>query len=150
MGVPNNITLDAVTPGMELGPVVYGPLTREDLVRYAHASGDDNPIHQDDEYARSQGAPSVFAHGMLGAGFLAHAVSDWFGGPTHLERYKVRFTTRIWPGDELVCTAKVDEIEDGMVRVTIEAWRRGPGPEGLGLAEEQVALVGEADVALPE
>ncbi len=150
MGVPNNITLDAVTPGMELGPVVYGPLTREDLVRYAQASGDDNPIHQDDEYARSQGAPSVFAHGMLGAGFLAHAVSDWFGGPTHLERYKVRFTARIWPGDELVCTAKVDEIEDGIVRVTIEAWRRGPGPEGLGLAEEQVALVGEADVALPE
>ncbi|MEO8322949.1 MAG: MaoC/PaaZ C-terminal domain-containing protein [Actinomycetota bacterium] len=150
MGAPSNITLDAVTPGMDLGPVVYGPLSREDLVRYARASGDDNPIHQDDEYARSQGAPSVFAHGMLSAGYLAHAVSDWFGGPTNLQRYKVRFTARMWPGDEIVCTGKVQEIEDGVIKVTMEACRRGPGPEGLGLEEEQVALLGEADVVLPE
>jgi acyl dehydratase len=150
MGAPNTMTLDSVTPGMELGPVVYGPLTREDLVGYAHASGDDNPIHQDDEYARSQGAPSVFAHGMLSAGFLAHAVADWFGGPTHLQRYKVRFTARAWPDDELVCTGRVDAIEDGVVKVTLEARRRGPGPEGLDLAGEELALLGEADIALPD
>ena len=150
MGAPQHITLEGITPGMDFGPVVFGPLSREDFVRYAEASGDDNPIHQDEEYARSQGAPTVFAMGMLAAGYLAHAVADWFGGPQHVARYKVRFTTRTWPGDEIICTGKVDAIEDGVVKVTIEAWRRGPGPEGLDLAEEQVALVGEADVALPE
>ena len=150
MGAPQHITLEGITPGMDFGPVVFGPLSREDFVRYAEASGDDNPIHQDEEYARSQGAPTVFAMGMLAAGYLAHAVADWFGGPQHVARYKVRFTTRAWPGDEIICTGKVDAIEDGVVKVTIEAWRRGPGPEGLDLAEEQVALVGEADVALPE
>ncbi|MPZ68820.1 MAG: hypothetical protein GEU71_04755 [Actinobacteria bacterium] len=135
---------------MELGPVVFGPFTREDFVRYAEASGDDNPIHQDDEYARLQGAPSVFAMGMLPAGYLAHAASDWFGGPTHVQRFKVRFTTRTWPGDEIVCTGKVEEIADGVIKVRLEARRRGPGPDGLDLDEEQIALTGEADIVLPE
>ena len=150
MGVPENITLESVTPGMELGPVVFGPFSREDFVRYAHASGDDNPIHQDEEYARSQGAPSVFAMGMLPAGYLAHAAVDWFGGPTNLQRFKVRFTTRTWPGDEIVCSGVVDEITDGVIKVKLEARRRGPGPDGLDLDEEQIALLGEVDVVLPE
>ena len=148
MSEPQTLTLDAVTPGMDLGEVVFGPLTREDFVRYANASGDDNPIHQDEDYARASGAPTVFAMGMLPAGYLAHAVSDWFGGPQNLARYKVRFTNRVWAGDELVCTAKVVAIEDGIVKVTIEARRRGKGPEGLGLDEEQTAIIGEADVVL--
>ena len=150
MTEPQNITLDNVVPGMDLGEVVYGPVRRDDFVRYADASGDDNPIHQDEAYAQRSGAPTVFAMGMLNAGYLAHAVSDWFGGPQNLRRYKVRFTTRVWPGDELVCTGKVVAIEDGLVKVTLEARRRGKGPEGLGLDEEQTAIIGEADIALPE
>jgi acyl dehydratase len=148
MSEPSNITLEAIVPGMDLGEVIFGPVSREDFVAYANASGDDNPIHQDEEYARASGAPTVFAMGMLNAGYLAHAVSDWFGGPQNLRRYKVRFTNRVWPGDELVCTGKVVSIDDGIVKVTIEARRRGKGPEGLGLDEEQTAIVGEADVAL--
>lgn len=144
------VTLDGITPGMELEEVVYGPFERADFVRYAEASGDNNPIHQDEDYARSSGAPTVFAMGMLPAGYLAHAVSDWFGGPTNLRRFKVRFTTRTWPGDEIVCTGRVVAIEDGIVKVTLEAKRRGKGPEGLGLDEEQTAIVGEADIELPE
>ncbi|MEA2453307.1 MAG: hypothetical protein QOG04_2017 [Actinomycetota bacterium] len=148
MTEPANITLDAVTPGMDLGEVVYGPVEREDFVRYANASGDDNPIHQDEAYAQKSGAPTVFAMGMLNAGYLAHAVSDWFGGPQNLQRFKVRFTNRVWPGDELVCTGRVVAIEDGVVKVTLDARRRGKGPEGLGLDEEQSALTGEADIVL--
>ncbi len=150
MGTPQSISLDAITPGMELGPVVFGPMSREDFVRYAAASGDDNPIHQDEAYAQSQGAPTVFAMGMLPAGYLAHAVADWFGGPQHISRYKVRFTTRSWPGDEIVCTGKVESIEGSTVTVSLEARRRGAGPETLGLDEEQVALLGEADIDLPD
>ena len=145
---PKRLTLEGVTPGMDFDEIVFGPLSREDFVRYAEASGDDNPIHQDEAYAQASGAPTVFAMGMLNAGYLAHAVSDWFGGPQNIRRYKVRFTNRVWPGDELVCTGKVVSIEDGLVKVTVEARRRGKGPEGLGLDEEQTAIIGEADIAL--
>jgi acyl dehydratase len=148
--VPDVITMDGISPGMEFGETVFGPLERADIVRYAGASGDFNPIHTDEGYARGTGAPTVFAMGMLPAGYLGHAVSDWFGGPQHLRRYKVRFTTRVWPGDELVCTGRVVSIEDGIVNVTVEARRRGPGPEGASLPDEETAIVGEADVELPE
>lgn len=137
-------------PGMDLAEKVYGPVSREDFVRYAEASGDDNPIHQDEEYAKKSGAPTVFAMGMLSAGYLANALSEWFGGAHHIRRYKVRFTNRVWPGDEIVCTGKVVSIEDGLVNVSISASRRGKGPESLGLDEEQTAIVGEADIELPE
>lgn len=148
MSEVQTITLDQIAPGHEFGEVVFGPFVREDFVRYAEASGDDNPIHQDEVYAQANGAPTIFAMGMLPAGYLAHAVSDWFGGPTNLRRFKVRFTTRTWVGDEIVCTGRVTAIEDGIVKVALEARRRGKGPEGLGLDEEQTAIIGEADVEL--
>jgi acyl dehydratase len=150
MSAPQRIALDGVSPGMELGEVVFGPLQQADIVRYAGASGDFNPIHIDEDYARRTGAPTVFAMGMLPAGYLAHAASDWFAGPQHLKRFKVRFTTRVWPGDEIVCVGRVTELNDGVVSVALEARRRGSGPEGLDLPEEQVAIVGEADFQLPE
>lgn len=149
MAEVQRISLDAVTPGMQLGQMVYGPMQREDFKAYADASGDDNPIHQDDEYARKTGAPSVFAMGMLPAGYLAHALSDWFGGPQHLRRFKVRFTTRSWPDDEIVCDGRVVSIEGNLVRVEVEARRRGEGPPELNLEHEQLALTGEADIELP-
>lgn len=150
MSAPHSITIAGIAPGMEFGEVVFGPLAQADIVRYAGASGDFNPIHIDERYARSTGAPTVFAMGMLPAGYLAHAVSDWFGGPQHLTRFKVRFTTRVWPGDEIVCVGRVSEIVDGVVKVVLEARRRGPGPESLHLPKEETAIVGEADVELPE
>jgi acyl dehydratase len=121
-----------------------------DIVRYAGASGDFNPIHIDEGYALSTGAPTVFAMGMLPAGYVGHALSDWFGGPQHLRRLKVRFTTRVWPGDEIVCSGRVVAVEDGIVKTTIEARRRGPGPGEIELPEEETAIVGEADVELPQ
>ena len=60
-------------------PVTYGPLTRSDLVRYAGASGDFNPLHHDHEFATKAGLPDVMAHGMLSAGLLASALTQWFG-----------------------------------------------------------------------
>ncbi len=150
MSNPGSISLESITPGMDLGEVVFGPIDRDDIKRYAEASGDDNPIHQDEEYARSTGAPTVFAMGMLPAGYLAHAASDWFGGPQNLRRFKVRFTTRVWPGDELACTGRVDSIDGRLVVVLLEARRRGSGPEGAGVPDEEVAIVGEAQIELPQ
>lgn len=143
------VSLDAIEPGMDLDEIVFGPITRSDIVRYAGASGDFNPIHIDEDYARSTGAPTVFAMGMLPAGYLAHAVAEWFGGPHRLRRFKVRFTSRVWPGDEIVCTGTVTAIENGLVKATFEARRRGDGPEGANLKHEETAIIGDADIELP-
>ena len=139
-----------IEESMQLKELVFGPLTREDFVRYANVSGDDNPIHQDEEYARKSGAPTVFAMGMLNAGYLATAVSQWFGGAQNIKRFKVRFTTRVWAGDEVGCSGRVVSIQDGIATVAVEAKRRGKGPEGLGLDEEETAITGEADIDISE
>ena len=149
MTLPHDIDLTKVEPGTRFGPAVFGPLQRVDFVRYAGASGDFNPIHTDEGYARATGAPTVFAMGMLPAGYLGHAVSDWFGGPQNLKRFKVRFTTRVWPDDELVCSGTVVGVEEGVIKVQLEARRRGKGFEGLNLPTEETAILGEADIGLP-
>jgi acyl dehydratase len=82
------------------GPVAYGPLTRTDLVRYAGASGDFNPLHHDHQFASNAGLPDVMAHGMLSAGLLASALTKWFGTGS-VRRYSIRFRSPVWPGDVL-------------------------------------------------
>jgi len=84
----------------------FGPLTRTDIVRYAGASGDMNPIHHDDGFAREAGLPTVMAHGMLSAGLLSSFVTRWFG-PGSVCRYAVRFRDRVWPGDTLRAEGEV-------------------------------------------
>ena len=138
----------ASEPGRELPEVVFGPLAQVDIVRYAGASGDFNPIHIDPGYARAMGAPTVFAMGMLPAGFLASALSDWIGGAENLRRYEVRFTARVWPGDEIVCAGRVTEEGAGRVTIELEARRRGRGPEGFGAVEEEVAVAGRAEAEI--
>ena len=93
-------------PGATIPPVVVENLTRTDLVRYAGASGDFNPIHHDETFARAAGNPTVFGHGMLTAGFVARCLTD-FVGAGNLRRYKVRFATRVWPGDTITCAGRV-------------------------------------------
>ena len=145
---PKALTLEGVEEGLELEEKVFGPVTREDFIRYAKASGDDNPIHQDEEYARRSGAPTVFAMGMLNAGYLATALGQWFGGADNLRRFKVRFTNRVWAGDEVACSGRVVSVQNGIVTVALEVKRRGAGPEGLNLDNEQLAITGEAEIDL--
>jgi acyl dehydratase len=104
-------TFDDVREGQDIPPFVVDGLTRTDLVRYAGASGDFNPIHHDEEFAKMAGNPTVFGHGMLTAGFVAKCVGD-FVGPENLRRYKVRFATRVWPGDTITCKGKVTRKYD--------------------------------------
>ena len=96
-------------------PRSYGPVTRTDIVRYVGASGDFNPIHHDEEFARRAGFPTVFSPGLYQAGVLAGFATDWLG-PTNVRRISLQFRTQVWPGDVLVCTAQVtarDESADG-------------------------------------
>jgi acyl dehydratase len=97
---------DRFVEGAAIPPFVVENLTRTDLVRYAGASGDFNPIHHDETFARAAGNPTVFGHGMLTAGLVARCISD-FVGAGNLRRYKVRFATRVWPGDTITCAGRV-------------------------------------------
>lgn len=123
-------------------PVTYGPITRTDLVRYAGASGDFNPLHHDHAFATDAGLPDVMAHGMLSAGLLGSALTRWFG-PGNVRHYAVRFKSPVWPGDVLTarCVA-LDAAEDS---------RCGPEAElALELARngDDVVLTGTARVAI--
>src|SRR3954452_22886018 len=74
--------------------------TRADLVMYAGASGDFNPMHHDEVAAKEAGLPSVFGHGMFTMGLLGKALTD-FVGVGNLKLYRVRFTKQTWPGETL-------------------------------------------------
>jgi acyl dehydratase len=131
-----------VREGEDLAPVVVENLTRTDLVRYAGASGDFNPIHHDEEFARLAGNPTVFGHGMLTAGFVARCITD-FAGVENLRRYKVRFATRVWPGDTITCSGRITRKyeEGGEHRVDGEVVARNQKGEA--------AVTGTFTAALP-
>jgi acyl dehydratase len=81
-------------------PVLEHRLSRTDLVQYAGASHDYNPMHHDEVKAKAAGVPSVFGHGMFSAGLLATALTDYVG-VGNLRSYEVRFTKQTWPEDTL-------------------------------------------------
>ena len=88
-------------------------LSRTQIVMYAGASGDYNPLHSDEIYVtKVAGFPTVFAHGMLTMGLTGRLLTDWVGDGRLLS-YGARFEKQVWPGDTLTATATVDSIEDG-------------------------------------
>ena len=89
-------------------PAIDHKLTRTDLVMYAGAAGDFNPMHHDEVAAQAAGLPSVFGHGMFTAGLLATAVTNYVG-VGNLTSYRVRFTKQTWPGETLSTTISVSE-----------------------------------------
>ena len=95
-----------VHEGDDLPSFTVENLTRTDFVKYAGSSGDFNPIHHDQTFAEASGNPTVFAMGMLNAGLLSRLVAD-YAGLENLRKYKVRFATRVWPGDSVTCKGKV-------------------------------------------
>ncbi|MGC4877345.1 MaoC family dehydratase [Micromonospora sp. DT43] len=111
---------------MEL-PVKTFRVTRADLVRYAGASGDFNPIHWSDRVATKVGLPGVIAHGMFTMALVGRAVAEWAGAPDAVVEYGVRFTRPVVvpdddQGTEIEVTAKVREVtEAGLTRLDVTA-----------------------------
>ncbi len=130
-----------VTEGDE-APVRSLVLDRTDLVRYAGASGDYNPMHHDEVKAKAAGQPSVFGHGMFSMGFLGSAITD-FVGVGNVRRYQVRFAKQTWPDEELitrvVVTAKRADGDDHLVDLDVR----------LANAAGEEKVVGEATAAVP-
>jgi acyl dehydratase len=102
-------------------PEVADTIERLDLIRYAGASGDFNPIHWSDEIARAVGLPGVIAHGMYSMAVAARMVSGWAGDPAAIKRLKVRFSAMIEPGQTLTANGEVAEVDDGRVLVRFHA-----------------------------
>jgi acyl dehydratase len=114
------LKFDDVNEGDE-APAFSHTLTRTDLVMYAGASGDFNPMHTDEVTAQAAGLPSVFGHGMFTAGILAKAITDYVG-VGNLRSYKVRFTKQTWPDEVLTTKVTVTgkRTEDGEHLVDLE------------------------------
>ena len=115
-------------------------LDRELLKRYADASGDQNPIHQNEEFAVSVGLPNVIAHGMLTMALVGKYVSDFAGGSAKVIEFGARFTKPVIVlADEkvdLTVTATVAEIADGKISLTLSA--TSAGVKVLGMAKAVV------------
>jgi acyl dehydratase len=90
--------------------------TREQIAAYAEASGDHNPIHLDEAFARSVGLPGVIAHGLLQMGIAATVASEAAGGPDRLRRISVRFAGMVEPGDTV--TFKAEPAGEGRLELT--------------------------------
>ncbi|MDJ0867435.1 MAG: MaoC/PaaZ C-terminal domain-containing protein [Myxococcota bacterium] len=101
--------------------VVVEELSRTQIVQYAAASGDFNPIHHDEVFATQRaGYPSVFAHGMLTMGLTGRLLTDWLGDGV-LRSFGVRFARQVWPGDTLTARGTVTAVEsDGSVSIDVQ------------------------------
>ncbi|MEV0184223.1 MaoC/PaaZ C-terminal domain-containing protein [Streptomyces sp. NPDC050625] len=130
---------DAVTVGSERVLRAVENLTRTQIVQYAGAADDYNPLHTDEVYAREvAGAPTVFAHGMLSMALTGRLLAEWFGNE-RVVSFAVRFKKQVWPGDDLTVTGRVTSIEDGIAEVALSTVNQG-GVE---------VVAGSAKVRLP-
>jgi acyl dehydratase len=104
-------------------------------VRYAGASGDFNPIHVDEEFAKQVGLPGRILHGLWTMAQVARAHTDAAGGPDRLKRLSVQFRGMGRLGEEIVVTGTVREVEDGLAVVESEAIQSGHRIIRNGVAE---------------
>ncbi|WP_405715774.1 MULTISPECIES: MaoC family dehydratase [unclassified Streptomyces] len=133
------IAYESVEVGTEL-PAQSFPVTRATLVQYAGASGDFNPIHWNEKFAREVGLPDVIAHGMFTMAEAIRVVTDWVGDPGAVVEYGVRFTKPVVvPNDEdgalIEVSAKVAALlDDKQVRVDLTAMSEGKKVLGMSRA----------------
>jgi acyl dehydratase len=110
---------------LEVGQEVFSVpkvVRREDVKAYADASGDQNPLHQDDNFARSVGFPGIIAHGMFSMAHVAKAVTDWLGDPAALKAIKVQFRAPVFMDETLVAKGRVESLDPATRTATHTVW----------------------------
>ncbi|MFE9256321.1 MaoC family dehydratase [Streptomyces sp. NPDC006879] len=137
------VSYEGVEVGTEL-PVQSFPVTRATLVRYAGASGDFNPIHWNEKFAKEVGLPDVIAHGMFTMAEAIRVVTDWVGDPGAVVEYGVRFTKPVLvPNDGAGAVVEVSakvaaKLEGNRVRVDLTAMSAGQKVLGMSRAVVQL------------
>ncbi len=110
-----------VQVGDEL-PAVSKVVKREDVKAYADASGDQNPLHQDDAFAQSVGFPGIIAHGMFSMAHVTKAVTDWLGDPGALKRMHVQFRAVVFMDETLVARGRIESLDSANRRARLSLW----------------------------
>jgi len=116
-------TRATVSVGDEL-PEMARVVTREDVKAYADASGDQNPLHQDDNFARSVGFPGIIAHGMFTMAHMAAAVVAWAGEPAAVVALSAQFRAPVFMEETIVAGGRVRSIEERPAIAVLETWVR--------------------------
>lgn len=140
------IELESLEKGATIG-VRSIPVTRADLVQYAGASGDFNPIHWNEDFAMSVDLPGVIAHGMFTMGAAVQLVTDWAGDPTAIIDYQTRFTKPVpvansfdVPGAEIEVSGVVGAIDADNSTVRVDLTVVAGGVKVLAKAQAVVRL----------
>jgi acyl dehydratase len=103
-------------------PALEKVVKREEVKAYADASGDQNPLHQDDAFAQSVGFPGIIAHGMFSMAHVTRAVTDWLGDPGALKRMKVQFRAVVFMDETLVARGRVESLDPSTRRARLSVW----------------------------
>lgn len=120
--------------------LIKSAITKVQLVKYAEASGDFNPLHTEDNYAQEAGFDGVIAHGMLVMGFLSEYIMNLTGSTAHITNFKVRFESMTQPGDVITCQAVVTAIYEMEDKKYVELY--------LQANKEPEEIVGSGKVTL--
>ena len=139
MKTMSTLDFEQVNPGQALPPLTKH-VTVEQIRQYAEASGDRNPIHLDETFARSAGLPGVIAHGMLTMAFANQMVTDWLGDRSMLKRLQGRFAGMVVPGDDVTCSGTVASKDDATRHIVITLVvtnQRGEKVFNKGVAEAE-------------
>jgi acyl dehydratase len=115
------VRYDDVQVGDEL-PRMEKVVRREDVKAYADASGDQNPLHQDDDFARSVGFPGIIAHGMFTMAHLTSSLARWAGDPAAIIRIRVQFRAVVYMDETIVAGGRVVAKDPDTRRATLDVW----------------------------
>jgi acyl dehydratase len=139
MKTMSTLDFERLSTGQAL-PSLTKHVTVDQIRQYAEASGDRNPIHLDETFARSAGLPGVIAHGMLTMAFANQMVTDWLGDRSLLKGLQGRFAGMVLPGDDVTCSGSVASIDSATRRVVINLVvtnQRGERVLNKGVAEAE-------------
>ena len=116
-----SVRFEDLSVGEEI-PTRARVVTREDVKAYADASGDQNPLHQDDDVARAVGFPGIIAHGMFTMGHLASTLVAWLGDPDALRRMRVQFRAPVFMGEAIVAGGSVRSLDARTRTALLDVW----------------------------
>lgn len=115
------VRFDDLSVGSQI-PSLSKVVRREDVKAYADASGDDNPLHQSDEFAIGAGFPGIIAHGMFTMAHLATCLTRWLGDSARLKRMRAQFRAPVFMGDTIVARGRIKTLDAATRRAVLEVW----------------------------